>query len=486
MDETFVEKIREMYPILHAKLNYITNERLLWQMLKMELKSLIIFYFKDKAIKRKNRECDIKERLEELDEKICHSEDLQNIDECLRNYKELKLELQSIYDHKGKAAMFRSKCRWIENGEKPTKYFFNLEKRNYNRKKIFEQELEDGEVITDGKEILFAIETFCKELYSSNMNDSQHDFHHFIANVNIPKLSDVERDEIEGHLTYDECEKALRSFDKGKSSGEDAFTAEFYQFFFDLVGPDFFASLNSGYDKGKLSISQRRGTIPLIPKEDASLSLLQNWRPITLLNVDYKIASKAIANRLEPLLPKLIHPDQTGFIKGRYIGENIRLISDIMDITLKHKIPGILISLDFQKAFDSLEWPFMQRVLELFNFGASINNWIKVFYTDIESAVMNNGFSTKWFQLSRGVRQGCPLSPYLYILAAEMLSNKVRQSPDVKGISIFGQEIKLGQFADDTNFFCSDVTSVENALSIVKEFSRFSGLILNLKKTKAM
>ena len=156
-----------------------------------------------------------------------------------------------------------------------------------------------------------------------------------------------------------------------------------------------------------------------------------------------------------------------------------------MNITLKQKLLGILISLDFQKAFDSLEWPFMQRVLELFNFGASINNWIKVFYTDIESAVMNNGFSTKWFQLSRGVRQGCPLSPYLYILAAEMLSNKVRQSPDVKGISIFGQEIKLGHFADDTNFFCSDVTSVENALNIVNEFSRFSGLNLNLKKTKA-
>ena len=254
-------------------------------------------------------------------------------------------------------------------------------------------------------------------------------------------------------------------------------------FFFDLVGPDLAASRNSGYDKGKLSISQRRGTIPLIPKEGASLSLLQNWRPITLLNVDYKIATKAIAKQLEPLLPKLIHPDQTGFIKGRYIGENIRLISDIMDITLKRKIPGILISLDCQKAFDSLEWPFMQRVLELFNFGASINNWIKVFYTDIESAVMNNGFSTKWFQLSRGVQQGCALSPYLYILAADMLSNKVRQSPDVKGISIFGQEIKLGQFADDTNFFCSDVTSVENALNIINEFSRFSGLNLNLKKT---
>ena len=139
-----------------------------------------------------------------------------------------------------------------------------------------------------------------------------------------------------------------------------------------------FKTLNSGYDKGKLSISQQRGTITLIPKEDASLLLLQNWHPRTLLNVDYKIASKAIAKRLELLLPKLIYPDRTCFIKGRYIGENIRLISNIVDIFLKQKLPGILISLDFQKAFDSLKWPFMQRVLELFNFGVSINNWIKV------------------------------------------------------------------------------------------------------------
>ena len=95
-----------------------------------------------------------------------------------------------------------------------------------------------------------------------------------------------------------------------------------------------------------------------------------------------------------------------------------------MDITSKQTPPGILVSLDFQKAFDTLEWHFMYRVLECFNFGESMTNWIEVFHTAIESAVMNSGFSTNWFKPSRGVIRGCPLSPYLFNLAAEMLSNK--------------------------------------------------------------
>jgi len=121
-----------------------------------------------------------------------------------------------------------------------------------------------------------------------------------------------------------------------------------------------------------MSVSQRRGVITLLPKEDANLLILSNWRPITLLNVDSKIASKVIVKRIERVLPSLIHPDQTGFMKGRYIGQNIRLINDIIQQTELQKIPGILLLLDFPKAFDTLEWPFIQNTLNLFNFGNGI------------------------------------------------------------------------------------------------------------------
>ena len=136
----------------------------------------------------------------------------------------------------------------------------------------------------------------------------------------------------------------------------------------------------------ELTVSQRRGVITLIPKEDGSLLEQGNWRPITLLNVDLKTAAKAIAKRLEPVLPKLIHPDQTGFVKGRYIREIVRLISDVMEYAKVQNIPGLSLSLDFRKAFDSLEWPFIMKTLDYFNFGADVKKWFKrgvVFINDL-------------------------------------------------------------------------------------------------------
>ena len=259
-----------------------------------------------------------------------------------------------------------------------------------------------------------------------------------------------------------------------------ALPLNFINFFYDLLGKDLLASFNEAYETNELTISQRRGIITLLPKEDGSLLELQNWRPITLLNVDCKIAAKAIAKRIKVVLPGLTHPDQTGFVKGRYIGENIRLITDLMEYTKKQKTPGILVALDFRKAFDSLEWSFIKMTLDSFNFGTNIKHWVCTFYTNVESAVLNNGYLTNWFKPSKGVRQGCPLSPYLFILSVEILSIKIHHVPTVEGIS------KMSQFADDTNLFCANLVSVENALNIVVNFGRISGLQLNMKKTKAI
>ena len=218
--------------------------------------------------------------------------------------------------------------------------------------------------------------------------------------------------------------------DNGKSPGSDGFTCEFYKFFWDYVKQNVVESINYGFEKRQLSICQRRGIITLVPKKDKPTNLLGNLRPISLLNTDYKIATKAIAKRLEAVLPLVINADQTGYIKGRYIGENVRL-SDIISYTTAKNLPGLAIFLDFEKAFDSIEWNFLFKALDKLNFGPDFKNWVQTFFCNITSCVTNNGFASDFFNLERGVRQGCPLSGTLFVLGIEIFAlaiKKIRKS----------------------------------------------------------
>ena len=252
--------------------------------------------------------------------------------------------------------------------------------------------------------------------------------------------------------------------------------------------PTFFLkSLNYAHQIGQLSVTQRRGIIKLIPKKDAEPYFIKNWRPISLLNCDYKIATKAIANRFKQVLPNLIDIDQTGFLKGRFIGENIRLIDSIIKFTAAKNIPGLLLFLDFEKAFDTVEWSFLHKTLHHYNFGPSAIQWIKLFYHNTENCILNNGWSSDFFKLERGVKQGCPLSPYLFILCVEILAETMRKDKNIKGITIDRQEIKISQYADDTTLILDGSSvSFTTALQILNLFSEISGLRLNNRKTEAL
>ena len=119
--------------------------------------------------------------------------------------------------------------------------------------------------------------------------------------------------------------------------------------------------------------------------------------------------AKALANRVKKFLPKMLNSDQTGFMEGRFIGDNIRLIDGIINYTAEGNLPGLLLFLDFEKAFDTVRWNFIQETLEIFGFGSSFVQWINMCYNNIESCILNNGWSTDLFKLGRAVRQGFPL-----------------------------------------------------------------------------
>ena len=184
-----------------------------------------------------------------------------------------------------------------------------------------------------------------------------------------------------------------------------------------------------------MSSSQKQAVITLIEKKGKDRSFLKNWRPISLVNVDAKITSKVLEARIKNVLPDIIRHNQSGFVKDRYIGETVRSIFDLMDFTLNENIPGLMIFIDFHKAFDSVEWNYLVTCLEAFHFGPDVIRWpVKTLYKNMQSCVINNGLTTSYFPLERGVRQGDPLSPYLFVCVVETLAIAIRQNTAIKGI----------------------------------------------------
>ena len=190
---------------------------------------------------------------------------------------------------------------------------------------------------------------------------------------------------------------------------------------------------------------------------------------------------------MKRILEKLIDLDQTGFISGRYIGDNIRLIYDMLKFTEENDIPGLLLLIDFEKAFDSISWDFLLSVLKFFNFGESIINWVKVFYNNISSAVIQDGNLSEFFQIGPGCRQGDLLSPYLFILCAEILAIKIRGNKNIGGINGTRIEHKLSQFADDTSLILDgSEKSLNEALLELVWYAKLSGLNINFTKTQVV
>ena len=266
--------------------------------------------------------------------------------------------------------------------------------------------------------------------------------------MNLPKVDADVFNSYGDDLTPEECYETLKTFKINKSPGNDGLTSEFYKKFWPLFGTMIVNSFNCSYQFGQLTSSQRQAVITLIDKKKDRL-LLKNWRPISLLNVDYKLLSKTLANRLTPILSTIIHPNQTGFMKGRNIGENIRILYDSIDFTKKNNKQGIILALDFEKAFDSLEWNFIIEVLKKFDFSKRFIKWIQLLYNDISSCTINNGVSSGYFSVARGVRQGDPMSPYLFILAVEVLAQMIRDDNKIKGLELPVGIVSLLLYADD-------------------------------------
>ena len=181
-----------------------------------------------------------------------------------------------------------------------------------------------------------------------------------------PKISDEQKERMEGLLTTEELTKYLKKTRNNTAPGTSGFTSEFFKFFW--IDLKFFITnaLNFSFENESLSITQRLGIVTSIPKGDKDKTQLKNWRPLTLLNSLYKLVSGCVAERIKPQLEKIIHSDQKGFVSGRFIGEAIRSTYDILNWANTKKKTGILLLIDFQKAYDSLSFSYVKKCLKFF------------------------------------------------------------------------------------------------------------------------
>ena len=220
----------------------------------------------------------------------------------------LQVEYDQLYDYITQGAIIRSRATWYELGEKNNKYFLNLEKSNKKKSSVRKIFTRDSMLTNDPKKIMGELESFYANLYDGSSRPLDPATPTFLEVCRgFPALTDDLRKICEGKLGYSECFSVLGTFPKNKTPGNDGLTTEFYLAFWPLFGRLLVDSLNYAFEFGELSNSQKQAIITLVEKKGKDKRMIKNWRPISLINVDAKIASKTLAKRLERVLPEIIH-----------------------------------------------------------------------------------------------------------------------------------------------------------------------------------
>ena len=336
----------------------------------------------------------------------------------------------------------------------------------------------DGSVTRNINEILQKQVEFYEKLYTK---DDTVQFKYSNAPVQILPEQKIMLDQT---LSLEEFSNALKDMKADRLPGISGITADFMKVFWGRLKVIVYDAFMKSIELKKLFNSARRGVITLLPKSNRDLLLVKHWRLISLLEVDYKIYSKVLSNRMKVTLETIIAQDQSGFLKGRNISHNIRRVLDIMDYTRANDIQALLITIDFEKAFDRVNYESLYKTLEYFGYGCQFIDYVKLLFTEFSLCTINAGYLSRWWVPSRGLFQGNPLGPYLFLTIVKTLAIKLRENPEIEGITINGVKYLLSQFADDMDMFIKfKKEHWEATIKTLSVFKESSGMKINYDKT---
>lgn len=417
------------------------------------------------------------------------------------NLVSMRKELRTLNIYFEEGALVRSRGRQLHGLRVSSPFLFTLEATKGARRTITCLTLPDGSQSSEPDIILNEASRYYKDLYSFGRDGS---FGNFFGDIDIahvnrlppsddlqwllrecPILSELEKWRCDKPLTLGDLSCALKAMKLRKAPGLDGLTVEFYKKFWHIIGPHLLDVFSEAIDFGQLTVSQRLGLIILLPKK-GDLFLLDNWRPLTLMGVDYKLFAKVFSMRLTPVLPNIIHPDQTCGVTGRSIFDNIALLRDIFDMAEICGFDGAILGLDQRKAFDQVSHYYLAEILRAFGFGNYFRRAIGVMYHHASAILKINGLLSSPFDFAQGVRQGCPISGQLFLLSLEPLLIALRRELALVCLKVPRADISLvvSAYADDVNVFLGVDSGFPIFLRIYKVYSHASGAELNLAKCK--
>ena len=392
---------------------------------------------------------------------------------------QIETKINEYFDCQVRAAAFRSKAKWIREGEKNSKYFFALEKSNYNKKVITQLYDEQGAICNHQSKNLEIQRNFYENLYSIDPT-----VNFTLKNESGVQVMEQDRDFLEGPISMGEYNDAVQQIKKAKTPGNDGLTIEFYQYFWYEIRDMLTAAYDVAMNNGFLHDSATKGVIAVIPKKSKDPLYIANWRPLTMLNIDYKIWATVLANRMKIVLPYLISEDQTGFMAGRQISATIRKVNDLVSLGNALNEPGLVLNTDFQKCFDLISYSGIRGALKFFCFGEKFVNMVDLLLNNFQSCMTNNGYFSQYFDVSRSCHQGCPLAPSLMILCAETMAIMLKRNENIEPYCVLTLKQNLSQYADDTQVLSKNTKkSIDNIVQTFEVMEKNVGFRVNYDKT---
>ena len=425
-EERYRESVRNIIQNTIAEYMHQVNKSMTWELVKIRIKEFSIRYCCLRTKKELNKIRMLEERISVIDQAL---QSQNHNEEIVNERKSLKEQLDALFLDLVIGAQIRSKVKFVEQGEKSTSYFLAVENHRQNNNNIKALTVNDITYSSDC-DILKIASNYYAELFSSK-NPNKDNVNDYLENVNLPPLKPESQDLCEGLISLPECENAVNWMKLNNSPGVDGLPIEFYRVFCAEIGNFLVEMYNECFENNMLPASMRKSLVTLIHKKDDKTKI-DNYRPISLTNTDYRILAFILANRRQNVIKDIVGPDQIAYIKNRFIGTNICLVQDLFNLYNEKNLLGLFVFVDFKKAFDSIECDFVFKTLNKFNFGQEFQQWIKLLYVKPIASVKNNGYFSEEFEVSRGVRQGCPVSSLLFVLCMEALANSVRQNVDIK------------------------------------------------------